>query len=75
MLPLPVEKTPGEVYTREQLMKIYTFLEHQLLLEWKAYAALYFHGGGWWCRCSAQVFNEVSTVGSLDCLFVKSVAN
>ncbi|KAI9057288.1 PLP-dependent transferase [Trametes sanguinea] len=60
LLPLPVEKSRGEVYTHEQLMKINSVLQHKLLLEWKTYAAHYFHAGGWWCRCSAQVFNEVS---------------
>ncbi|OSD06472.1 PLP-dependent transferase [Trametes coccinea BRFM310] len=60
LLPLPVEKTRGEVYTYEQLVKINSVFQHKLLLEWKTYAAHYFHAGGWWCRCSAQVFNEVS---------------
>ncbi|KAH9902928.1 PLP-dependent transferase [Cubamyces lactineus] len=59
-LPLPAEKTPGEVYTREQLHKINLHLRHKLLNEWNAYAAHYFHAGRWWCRCSAQVFNEIS---------------
>ncbi|KAH9850270.1 PLP-dependent transferase [Lenzites betulinus] len=59
-LPLPVEKTKGEVYTPEQLSTIYTMLLEKLLLEWKTFAAVYFHGGAWWCRCSAQVYNEVS---------------
>ncbi|KAI0368661.1 PLP-dependent transferase [Pilatotrama ljubarskyi] len=60
LLPLPVEKTPGEVYTHAQLVEINLYLRDKLLGEWKTYAAHYFHGGGWWCRCSAQVFNEVS---------------
>ncbi|KAI0775301.1 PLP-dependent transferase [Trametes elegans] len=59
-LPLPVEKTRGEVYTYEQLVEINRTLQHKLLLEWKTYAAHYFHNGAWWCRCSAQVYNEVS---------------
>ncbi|KAI0635825.1 PLP-dependent transferase [Trametes polyzona] len=59
-LPLPVEKTRGEVYTNEQLAEINQFLLRRLLLEWKTYAAHYYHAGGWWCRCSAQVFNEIS---------------
>ncbi|KAI0833344.1 PLP-dependent transferase [Trametes gibbosa] len=59
-LPLPVEKTKGEIYTHDQLVKIYFFLQEKLLLEWKTFAALYFHGGAWWCRCSAQVYNEIS---------------
>jgi len=60
LLPLPVEKTRGQIYTSENLNAINIFLREKLLYEWNAYAAHYFHGGGWWCRCSAQVWNEVS---------------
>ncbi|RPD59986.1 PLP-dependent transferase [Lentinus tigrinus ALCF2SS1-7] len=59
-LPLPVEKKRGEVYTTEQLYQINNFLKEKLLKEWKTYAAHYWHNGAWWCRCSAQVFNELS---------------
>ncbi|KAI0649148.1 PLP-dependent transferase [Trametes meyenii] len=59
-LPLPVEKTPGEVYTPVQLQKINAALRDGLLKEWKTYGAHYFHAGAWWTRCSAQVYNEVS---------------
>ncbi|KAI0714319.1 hypothetical protein C8T65DRAFT_726695 [Cerioporus squamosus] len=44
MLPLPVEKTPGELYSPELTTKINLFLQSKLLLDWK----------------TAQVFNEVS---------------
>ncbi|KAI0326632.1 PLP-dependent transferase [Cubamyces sp. BRFM 1775] len=68
-LPLPAEKASGEVYTREQLQKINLHLRHKLLNEWNAYAAHYFHAGRWWCRCSAQVFNEISDFGYLGKAF------
>ena len=59
LLPLPVEATKGAVYAPAQLAQIDMLFRRKLLLEWKTYAAHYFHAGGWWCRCSAQVFNEV----------------
>ena len=59
-LPLPVEQTPGAVYTPETLSEIHLFLRSKLLGEWNTYAAHYFHNGAWWVRCSAQVFNEVA---------------
>ncbi|KZT06166.1 PLP-dependent transferase [Laetiporus sulphureus 93-53] len=60
LLPLPVEETMGEVYSKEVLYKIYGILREKQLYEWNTYAAHYFHAGGWWCRCSAQVWNEIS---------------
>ncbi|CCM06394.1 uncharacterized protein FIBRA_08653 [Fibroporia radiculosa] len=60
LLPLPVEKERGVVYSEEVLVKINDTLRTKLLYEWNGYAAHYFHAGGWWCRCSAQVWNEVS---------------
>ncbi|KAH9902931.1 PLP-dependent transferase [Cubamyces lactineus] len=70
-LPLPAERTPGkpEIYTPERLKKIDLYLREKLLLEWKTYAAHYFHAGRWWCRCSAQVFNEVSDFAYLGNAF------
>ncbi|EIW57456.1 PLP-dependent transferase [Trametes versicolor FP-101664 SS1] len=59
-LPLPVEKTRGEIYSPAQLGAIQRTLQTKLLLEHKTYSAHYFHAGGWWTRSSAQVFNEVS---------------
>ena len=50
------------MYTTEQLIQINTFLKEQLLKKWKTYAAHYWHNGAWWCRCSAQVFNEVCMI-------------
>jgi hypothetical protein len=29
------------------------------MLKLKAYSAYFYHNGGWWTRCSAQVWNEV----------------
>lgn len=58
-LPLPVEKTRGEIYSPAQLGAIQRTLQTKLLLEHKTYSAHYFHAGGWWTRSSAQVFNEV----------------
>lgn len=58
-LPLPVEKTRGEIYSPAQLGEIQRTLQSKLLLEHKTYGAHYFHAGGWWTRASAQVFNEV----------------
>ena len=52
-------QTTGEVYTPEMIKAINAFLQQKLLREWKTYAAHFFHNGAWWCRCSAQVFNEV----------------
>ncbi|OBZ72541.1 hypothetical protein A0H81_07972 [Grifola frondosa] len=60
LLPLPVENTKGEVYSGEVLSAINSQLREKLLYEWNTYAAHYFHAGGWWCRCSAQVWNEES---------------
>ncbi|KAH9945380.1 PLP-dependent transferase [Epithele typhae] len=59
-LPLPVESEPGEIYKPEVKNKIMEFLMEKLLLEWKVYASLHFYTGGWWCRCSAQVFTEMA---------------
>ncbi|KAI0710254.1 PLP-dependent transferase [Earliella scabrosa] len=58
-LPLPVEKTTGEVYSPEMIKAINALLQLKLLREWKTYATHFFHNGAWWCRCSAQVFNEL----------------
>ncbi|KAI0749409.1 PLP-dependent transferase [Daedaleopsis nitida] len=59
-LPLPVETHRGEVYTTEQLWAIDAYLKDKLLFQWNTYAAHFFHNGAFWCRCSTQVFNEVS---------------
>ncbi|KAI8971277.1 PLP-dependent transferase [Trametes punicea] len=59
-LPLPIEHAPGEIYSAERVDAINVYLREALLHKWKAYAAHYFHAGAWWCRCSVQVFNEMS---------------
>jgi hypothetical protein len=50
-LPLPgyIRPTP----------RVDALLKQKLLLEHKIYAAHYYHGGRWWTRASAQVWNEV----------------
>ena len=58
-LPLPIESSPGALYTPALRAQIDTLFRKKLLLEWNAYGAHYFHAGAWWTRCSAQVFNEV----------------
>ena len=58
-LPLPVESKQGEIYTPELLRQINEIFRDKLLLEWKTFATYYFHNGAWWCRCCAQVFNDV----------------
>ncbi|OCH92527.1 PLP-dependent transferase [Obba rivulosa] len=60
LLPLPVQSREGEVYSKDTLRAINDQLMEKLLLKWNTYAAHYFHAGGWWCRCSAQVWNEIS---------------
>ena len=36
------------------------FFKKKLLLEWNAFATPFYHSNGWWARCSAQVWNDVS---------------
>ncbi|KAI0749408.1 hypothetical protein C8Q80DRAFT_1269292 [Daedaleopsis nitida] len=60
MLPLPVEKHHGEIYTAEQIAEINKYLQEKLLFRWNTYAAHFFHNSAFWCRCSTQVLNEVS---------------
>lgn len=36
------------------------YFQKKLLLEWNCFAATYKHGGKWWTRCSAQIWNDVS---------------
>lgn len=36
------------------------YFQKKLLLELNCFAATYKHGGKWWTRCSAQIWNEVS---------------
>ncbi|RDX57398.1 PLP-dependent transferase [Lentinus brumalis] len=59
-LPLPVEKAPGEIYSPEVLANISMFMMNKLLFEYNTYAGHFFHNGAWMCRCSAQVFNDMS---------------
>lgn len=45
------------------------FFQEKLLLEWNCFAATYKHGGKWWTRCSAQIWNEVGFSVSLSSFF------
>ena len=36
------------------------FFKKKLLLEWNTFAPAFYHHSGWWVRCSAQVWNDVS---------------
>lgn len=58
-IPLPVEDTPGSIYTNEIQKKIGVFFWDQFFNKWDTYPAFHFHNGAWWARISAQVWNEV----------------
>ncbi|KAI0349361.1 PLP-dependent transferase [Trametes cingulata] len=73
-LPLPIESTPGELYSPEMLSEINVYMRDKLLDEWKTYAVHFFHAGAWWCRCSVQVFNEISDFEYLGAA-LKAVCN
>jgi len=36
------------------------FFKEKPLLEWNTFAPTIYHNNGWWVRCCAQVWNEVS---------------
>lgn len=52
-LPLPAK------HPRETLLKINETLKGKLLDEANVYVAHFYHVGQWWCRASAQTWNEV----------------
>ncbi|KAH9939510.1 PLP-dependent transferase [Amylocystis lapponica] len=60
LLPLPIESAEHEIYSSDTLTEINTLFREKLLYEWNTYAGHFFHGGAWWCRCSAQVWLEIS---------------
>lgn len=64
LLPLPVEDKRGEVYSAAQIAKIYEIFRDKFFTEWNTYPGHYFHAGGWWTRCSAQVWTTVRRVCS-----------
>ncbi len=71
MLPLPVatsEQNSEPLYTSELQLKIDQMLKKKLLYEWNTYVAHYYHNGAWWCRCSAQVWNEVGITAPFSIL-------
>ncbi|KZT73540.1 PLP-dependent transferase [Daedalea quercina L-15889] len=59
-LPLPAEELSEQVYTPDLRTKISAIFTERLLEEWNAYAVCFFYRGKWWCRCSAQVYNELA---------------
>ena len=53
---LPLPSTPEKAVKSA----IVRFFKEKLLLEWNAFAPPFYHQSGWWVRCSAQVWNDVS---------------
>ncbi|KAF4571630.1 hypothetical protein EYR36_008972 [Pleurotus pulmonarius] len=53
---LPLPPTPS----KELQGEIEGFLEHELLYKYNVSSVHFCHGGSWWVRCSAQIWNEVS---------------
>lgn len=53
---LPLPSTPAKA-ARSEIDK---FFKKKLLLERNAFASPFYHNDGWWVRCSAQVWNEIS---------------
>ena len=41
--------------------EVYDKMQNKLLKERKIYSAYFVHNGKWWTRCSAQVYNDVSS--------------
>ena len=64
-IPLPLEDTPGSIYTKDIKVKIGEFFWDQFFNKWDTYPAFHFHNGAWWARLSAQVWNEVSITSLL----------
>jgi hypothetical protein len=53
---LPLPETPKAAVRST----ISAFLKKKLLLERNVFAPPFYHDCGWWVRCSAQVWNDVS---------------
>ena len=53
---LPLPATPD----RAVKIAVEEFFNRKLLLDWNAFAPAFYHNDGWWVRCCAQVYNEVS---------------
>ena len=58
---LPLPETPKKTVK----IAIAEFFKKKLLLEWDTFVPVFYHNNGWWIRCSAQVWNDVS-VFSVD---------
>ena len=59
---LPLPETPKKAVKAA----IDGFFKKKLLLEWNAFAPPLYHHNGWWVRCSAQVWNDVSVLSMDD---------
>ncbi|KAH9838651.1 PLP-dependent transferase [Rhodofomes roseus] len=59
-LPLKAEGISGTVYTPSSRGKISKTFTDRLLTEFNVSATCFFYQGRWWCRCSAQVYNELA---------------
>jgi len=53
---LPLPETPKGAVKNA----IGGFFKKKLLLEWNTFAPAFYHNNGWWVRCSAQVWNDMS---------------
>lgn len=53
---LPLPETPKKAVKTA----IDGFFKEKLLLERNAFAPAFYHNKGWWVRCSAQIWNDVS---------------
>ncbi|PSR75560.1 hypothetical protein PHLCEN_2v9040 [Hermanssonia centrifuga] len=61
MLPLPFETSESkQLYPPEIVSKIAETFQNQFFNKWNTHPGIYFHGGGWWTRCSVQVWLEIS---------------
>ncbi len=63
MLPLPFETSESkQLYPPEIVSKIAETFQNQFFNKWNTHPGIYFHGGGWWTRCSVQVWLEVRSI-------------
>ncbi|KAF9649870.1 PLP-dependent transferase [Thelephora ganbajun] len=53
---LPLPETPKKAVK----IAIDMFFKKKLLLEWNTFAPASYHHDGWWVRCSAQIWNDLS---------------
>jgi len=53
---LPLPDTPKKAVK----VAIRSFFMEKMFLEWNALVPSFYHHDGWWVRCCAQVWNDVS---------------